>query len=373
MKAIQYGLTAILFIALSIAFSSAQTRQTEVAKQESVQKSREAERAAMRSPVARQMHRNFLKHTMRSFWNDEATSQMAIAVLQQDAFREALGVSKEQSQKMLNAMQNIGTTIQTNPETKPLFEEILKWHTETPEGPYAETTSEEKQKKLLDLQMKMQDITFKITNDIVNETLTPEQLKKIREFQISTMSRVPLVSPNMFEALDLSDDQKKQLDDIKKEMEPDFEKHLDKFVEVQSKYSEIFQNEVDEKLDGVVDPEERYRIHENITKTVYGSNPEYQREIREVMESGKAFANKLKFRMFDVLTDEQMERMADFIDNPPDYVKNAVADIYQGTENNDSSNGEWKPNLNSWKPGDPIPEEYLEQRKERKKNFPKKQ
>ncbi len=91
----------------------------------------------------------------------------------------------------------------------------------------------------------------------------------------------------------------------------------------------------------------------------------------EISETGKEIAKKLKFKMFDVLTDEQMERMAELIDNPPDYIKKMSGRLKANTTN--GQDGQWKPDENSWKPGDAIPEEYLEQRKERKKNFPKKQ
>jgi len=78
----------------------------------------------------------------------------------------------------------------------------------------------------------------------------------------------------------------------------------------------------------------------------------------------------MKFKMFDVLTDEQLERMIDLIDNPPDYVKKVIAQMrnWQGRD----EPGEWQPGVNSWKPGDGIPAEYLKHRQEMKKRFPKK-
>ena len=332
-----------------------------------------SQREIMRSPAMQRMQKNAMKQAMRSFWTGDGTNLMAIGLLQDNDFREGLGVSQEQSQKIQGVMQNLGSTIQTDPEIKPIFEEINTLMRETPGGIFAENITEEKINRFFDLQSKMQDVIFQKMYKSVNENLTPEQLRKVKEFQISTMSEIPIGSPNMYEALDLSAEQKKQLDDIKKELEPEFEKNIDKMADAQARFMSKFQEELADRLEGVTDPEEIKRISQEVAKKVRDADPEAKRLEDEIRESGKAFASKLKFRMFDVLTDEQMERMADLIDNPPDYIKKVLARVRKemGTDEAESS-GEWKPGINSWKPGDPIPKEYLEQRKERKKSFPQK-
>jgi len=359
-----HSLTVIFLLGLATMVSA----QDDAARQ-----AREAQRAMMRSPAMQQARRNAFKQMMGSFWNGNGSSLMAVQLFQQDDFREGVGVSKEQSQKLQDSMQNIMMNMHNDPDFRPIQDEMGRLMSETG-GPFSENSSEETLTKFFDLQTKMQEVLFTKMNSIVNESLAPDQLKKVKEFQISMMSEMPIVSPGMFEALDLSDSQKKQLDEIKKEMEPEFLKSLDKMIDSQMKFSEKFQDALDDKLAGVTDHEEQRKIIEAIVKKIREENPDIQREEKEMLEDGKLFTNKLKFRMFDVLTDEQMERMAQLIDNPPDYVRKAIAQIRKQMGHDDSpvsESGEWKPGPNSWKPGDPIPEEYLQQRQERR--FPRKQ
>ncbi|MCL2625176.1 MAG: hypothetical protein FWD31_16065, partial [Planctomycetaceae bacterium] len=125
------------------------------------------------------------------------------------------------------------------------------------------------------------------------------------------------------------------------------------------------EEELAPKLEGVTDTGERDRIHSEFYKKLW---PELRPELDEVTESRIRFINQMKFKMFDVLTDEQFERMTDLIDNPPDYVKKVIAQMRKMRGEDDSESNEW----GSWQPGDGIPAEYLKHRQEMKKRFPKK-
>jgi Ni/Co efflux regulator RcnB len=89
--------------------------------------------------------------------------------------------------------------------------------------------------------------------------------------------------------------------------------------------------------------------------------------LNEARESGKGLADKLKVEMFDVLTDEQWNRMLNLIDNPPEHAKKIIAQMREKSEQESAyaSTEAWQPGPNSWKPGDPIPEGYRQQRQER--------
>jgi Ni/Co efflux regulator RcnB len=132
-------------------------------------------------------------------------------------------------------------------------------------------------------------------------------------------------------------------------------------------------------MDSTTDPKERMRLtiegFEKAQEIVRQSQPELFREMDAITETGKGLANQLKFKMFDVLTDEQWKRMIDLIDNPPDYVKKLLAERRKAREAaaNQTANkpGEWMPGPNSWRPGDPVPEQYRQQRNERQGHFPR--
>ena len=203
--------------------------------------------------------------------------------------------------------------------------------------------------------------------NLFDEILEPDQKKKIQEFHISTMSEQQYVFPNMFDVLDLSDDQKKQLDEIKKDMKPVFEKHIAKQVAYEAKARDKLSEGLREKLDAVPGQEGRQKLLDNMQKEI---RAELQPEMNEILKSGKKLSDELKIKMFDILTDEQWARMLDLIDNPPDYVKKVIVQMRKWNEENaNSSTGVWQPGPNSWRPGDAIPAQYRQERNERRR-FP---
>ena len=316
----------------------------------------------------RQVLRNSFKRSMSSHWSGEGSNLMVFDLITQDTFCEGVGITKEQVQRIQDAMGSMHTVYENDPRLKPFQDEMNKLMNEHG-NPFAEDASEELRQKYNELDARrrerMTDVSTERMQNIINENLTSDQLKKFKEFQISIMSESPIISPNMFEVLGLSDAQKKQLDAIKREMEPEVDIMIDKLVDGQVKFTEIVQNAVDKKLEGVTDPEERAKIQKEVRDEIRKSDPELQKVMREIMGIGKEVADKLKIKMFDVLTDEQWNRMIGLIDNPPDYAKKLLAQIHKEMGTDNSNPGEWQPGPNSWRPGDPIPEGYRQQRQER--------
>jgi len=370
MRTIYYilcGLTVILLAGLT-ALTSAQDA-------EALRKARENQRAMMRSPAMKRVMENSMRQGMLSNWENR-TGPASFGLLHADGNAEALGISEEQRQKIMDSMTKV-TINDDDPDLKPILNEMRRMGTEMPGGPFAENASEETQMKFFDLQMEMNNVIQKRRDKLINETLSPEQFRKIQEYQISTMANNPFVSPDMFEALDLSDEQKRQLADIKRELKPEYEKQADKLVEGQLFFHEKFQEEIGDKLDNVTDPEERNRISTEASKKVMEKYPEYAKGMGEFTEAGNVLANNLKFKMFDVLTDEQIERMKNLIDNPPEHVKKIFENFRKMAMKGNApaaanASGEWRPGPDSWKPGDAIPAEYLKER-EKRKTFPTKQ
>jgi len=336
-----------------------------------------AQNAKQQRAMQEQMQRQAIRHSMNSMWSGDGANFMLIGLLSHNDFREGLGISEEQYQKL----QDTGGTVQgsvqnaqNDPNVRAIQAEMVKlMMTEMPGGPFAENVSEAAQKKLSDLQSRMatttQEAIARNLASAINENLTPEQLRKFREFQISTMSEAPFVTPSMFEALDLSDDQRQQLGDIKKGMEPEFKKWVDKTIDAKLRFSEKLLAEYIMQVDGTTTRLSLDNIPE-VEEKIRKAHPELVRELNEIMESGRKLADKLKVEMFDVLTDEQWERMLNLIDNPPDYARKMIARMREKRENTNASTGAWRPGLDSWKPGDAIPEQYRKERNERRR-FPK--
>ena len=158
------------------------------------------------------------------------------------------------------------------------------------------------------------------SDNALNNLLTAEQKRKIKEFEIMMIASPMMnfgVSPHMFEALDLTDAQKEQVEAIKKELKPEFERRLELLAR------------------GTRDP-----------------------------AFDRAFATQFQVKMLDVLTDEQWVRIQNLVDNPPEYVNVFLRNVQENIERQrrESEGDAWQPGPGSWQPGMAIPEEYRERR-----------
>jgi hypothetical protein len=289
-----------------------------------------------------------------------------VPYLGMSSMREGLDLSQEQIQKIQQEVQrNLYPILENDPNFLSLRDEARKFDPDSP------AATEETLKRYADLQVEMDNMVAQKRVNLIYENLTPDQNKKVYEYHISNMDATGYVFPGMFEALDLSGEQKQQLDKIQKEMKPELEKHIDRKFELQDKEYNMIQ----ERRKGMTPPQVRDMIQpedEAWGDVVLKVRAELQPERDRIMESGRKLADELKIKMFDVLTDEQWARMIDLIDNPPDHVKKMVAAIrkVRGDDDNKpdaNKPGVWMPGPNTWRPGDPIPEQYRQQRQEQQR------
>ena len=184
-------------------------------------------------------------------------------------------------------------------------------------------------------------------SDAIEGVLTPQQWQNIRESQLANMDEMSLITPDMFEALDLTDAQRQEMAKIKKELEPEFEAVLDDFI------------------NGIIALQDESE-----------DAPKRKQKQEEVMSKGKEFSTNFKMQMFDVLSDEQWKRLQHLIANPPEHAKIFRAKLREQNGESEAVASEkpemevWQPGPNSWKPGDAIPEKYRIERNERGK-FPR--
>jgi len=305
--------------------------------------------------------RSFAEAIFRQHWNSQGVSQEMLTAMGDPVIRAAWGISEEQNQqaetRMITSLErkkddipeSFVFRVQTDEETGQVMTSLaLRDFNITP----------------AELQAAAEKITalmMDATVDALHEVLTQEQWQKINESQLANMEEMPMFSLNIFEALDLTDAQREQMEQSKKELEPEFEKTLENWVNGIL----IMQKKVDEArgIEGMMDGDA-------IREKLMAEDPEYQRIYEDIQAQGRAFATKFKVEMFDVLTDEQWERMLNLIDNPPEHAlvfRKALKK--QSGENEADKETEkvevWQPGPNSWRPGDPIPEEYRLKRNER--------
>jgi len=363
-----YGLTTILLFGL--------TTSAFAQNEESPRSTTDVYFEMKRSPRGQQNEKDDLKRVLRSFWNGYGTDFVGVGLLLQDEnFREGLGVSPEQLQRIRGTDSGSSARIQEDPRVKTMLYESVELQRMLASG----NTSEELQNRYFELQsqlsIKLREVMQEDITRIAHENLTLEQMKKVKEFQISAMSENPFLTPGMFEALALSDAQKEQLNEIQKGMEEEFEHFLDKKVDVWTEWSNKMEDarlQNRSRTSGISDPEEQRRIWREIEDNALKADPVLQRKMSEVRESDKELADTLKIKMFNVLTDEQWARMIDLIDNPPDYVRKVIAGMRERRrDTTNSSAGAWQPGPGSWQPGDDvIPEGYRLERNTRSR-FPR--
>jgi len=383
-----YVLATILLIGLTtlMVAQDQYIQADEAQRMGAMRNAMEAQQALMRSPAVMQAQSNAMRQTMNSLWDGNRSMHITMGFLQREDFREGIGVSEEQLQSIMRAPQYL---LDDDPRIQQIRAEMIEFQLQNGDPFFGENASDATRHQFVELQMRMettvQEFIMETTTNAMQQYLAPEQIQRLKEAQISTMSAVPIISPSMFEALDLSDAQKRQLDAIKNEMKPEFEQRVDELVNVQMMQMTMQRNvqEALARANEIADPEERRRFMENLRENIDRVSPDIHRAMQEVQESGRGFSDALKHRMFDVLTDAQWARMVNLIDNPPEYIRRMFAERdAEGPQPSRSPNsgwvpgadawqpGGWVPGPGSWRPGDTIPEVYRIERNTRRQ-FPR--
>ena len=308
-----------------------------------------------KSPVGQQIMKSGFKETFRTLWEGQgATHYTAFTLLNDPIVRTAWGISDEQHRQIQAGIQtSTNNAMKENPELAKLWKE---WRTIQGSGIiYAEEADEETMKKVQNIMEKMGPLMINASADGINSVLTPEQKQKIKESQLANMGEMPILSPNMFEALGLTDPQKQQMEKIKKEFDPEFKKILENYANGEFTLMTKMWDTLEKEGKGFTFEDTTMR------KKLMDEDPEYKKLYDEIQSQGRLFATKFKIKMFDVLTDEQWTKLQKLIDDPPEYAKAFGKKLKELSGENEQA-GAWQPGPNSWKPGEAIPEEYRQQR-----------
>jgi len=312
-----------------------------------------------------------LERVIRSFWEGQAATTMVMGLGNTPEIRTAWGITDEQFRQFRNP---IGPEILENPEFKKLEEENIALNRVLRESSdsLGQDAVAEMQQKIRDVRDRMNVIATNMAVNVINDLLTPEQKQKIRESWLASMGEMPLILPVAFEALHLTDAQKQQMGEIKKELEPEFEKHLEKFVEGQmilsNKMSAELIRQGSPRFRG---PESMLETMQVIAKQLAAQDPEFKRIQDEMASLSQTFSTQFRTRMFDVLTDEQWAHLQELNDNPPEHVL-AIRKRLRAMrgESEQAEPGGWVPGPGSWQPGDAIPGAYRIERETRSR-FPR--
>lgn len=317
-----------------------------------------------KTPALQEQLRRADKTTMRSFWNGSGMNMMIVPLLDNKELRDAWNISDEQHRQIQSSVPG---SLRENPEFVAVVNEVAQLNSDG--KLFSDDVDQERIEKFGNLQEKMTNSMMDTMAAKVNEILTPEQKRYYQEFQLAAMSESPFITPTMFEALDLSDEQKNKMKEIKKTLDPEFDKLVDEFLSGQMKIkAKVWETLEKEGLASEDDKKKRNEAIISITQQMSREDDDYQKVKSDLRSNGQRLLMQLKFKMFDVLTDEQLGRLQEIVDNPPEYARKIIERLRKRF--GDESNAE-KTFFDAWKPGDPIPEEYKEHRK--RKAFPLKE
>jgi hypothetical protein len=312
----------------------------------------------MRSDFSKLQMRQQMKMYNRAAWDGTSDGNvLIIGQLQYPNIRKGLGISDEQFAELQKIQEQSNNLVQKIPEYESLQAELRKLGTQQ-----ADETSPQ---KIGEIRTRMAQLMMNVRRQEIEKLLTPEQKQKIQEFQLATMSVMPVISAKMFDVLGLSDEQKNQMAAVKKELDPQFDQCMDEFSDSIFLIRDKIYDKLERENTSITDHKE-FREKFQAASEELKIDDDFQKFRREVLEKAQGFATLAKFKMFDVLTDEQMAKLQNLIDNPPDYVKEYLAEAKKMYDANSSAPQSF---MNAWKPGDPVPAEYKEKRK--LKPFPK--
>jgi len=356
-------MTKQLFLTLSCLLLLMMAGQSNVAQaQESSQVQQDSER-----------HKNI----SRSLWDGRVTSISTEALLHDPAFRAALGVSDEYYQKIQASVRNAVGHISDDPEYREAMQDCLDAVEALTgvRGLFGQIIPPDADEKVFnrftEATQRVESMTWKFAAGTSHrhvaafeEALTPELNQKIQEAWLAAMRETSMFSPSLFEALNLTDAQRQQMEQIKKELEPELEKHLDIYSNNAAK--------ILERVNAAFRQPDVQRAIADIGLNTYmkqlQEEPEHKRLLEESYASSKAFATLFRTRMLEILNDEQRKRLQELSDNPPPYARLLIQRLRREqwgrheegekkVENMGTGVGTdiWIPGAGAWQPGDPLP------------------
>lgn len=317
----------------------------------------------MRSDVMRQGQKRMGKVLLRSMWNSKGPNIMVFGLMNDPEIRKGVGITDEQQKQFQVGMMARMTANTEIAELNKQLQAIQK------DDRFLEKADEATKQKFFDTQEKLATILSKSLPDDLDQFLSKEQVRKLQEMQLASMSELPIITPGTFEALDLTDEQRKKMETIKKDLEPGFEKTMDGLMDSQMKAMDMIFAKIEKDGTTFDDPS---KIGETIqaVRDSLKDDPAFRALVDGAMDQGRIFVNELKFKMFDVLTDEQLARLEEIMNNPPEYVRQFLEKIRKqmGRQQHNAAANAF---MDAWKPGEPVPDEYKQQRK--RKAFPMKE
>ena len=233
-----------------------------------------------------------------------------------------------------------------------------------PDDPHLERATEEQKDAYWEAVIFITSLRLAEKQTGVQDTLTPEQMLQIRKFEMLLMTEGGIPFSSMFEPLDLTEDQKMEMCIIIDEMKTEFDRLTKEAATLKGEQFASLGRLIQGKP--ISSSEELMAsLHEAARRNL--PSEAMRRRAEELREQGTQFVTLLQNRLMNVLTDEQLDRMQQILDEMPETVKQTLAQMRAGREAQRQSPG-YIPGPDSWQPSDPLP---VRLRERTRGNFPR--
>ena len=299
----------------------------------------------------------------RSIWNGQGT-WMPLSIMLRAGGEAELGLTEEQKQQFApfyrgNEMgMEVAQRVYGNPTPELIQAMEARRAAQLPDDPNFEHATEEQKTAFREATMRHLSFLAGGLQDLVEETLTPEQLLQVRKLEMQLMPELGIPFPSMFDPLDLTDEQKEEMNQIADEMKAEFDRLT--LEEAQLKGERLVATYGLLEGKSFTSQEEFQKAMQEVHRQFVPSEA-MRKKALDLRERGSKFTTLLQSRLMNVLTDEQLDKMQRIMDESPEFVKQVLAEFKKRQEEQAKAPG-YVPGPDSWRPGDPVPAQFREER-----------
>jgi hypothetical protein len=230
-----------------------------------------------------------------------------------------------------------------------------------PDDPLFERATEEEKIAYQEAHMAFTNLWMADLQAKIQETLSPEQMLQVRNLERQLMSELGIPFPSMFEPLDLTEEQKKEMKEIADELKAEFDSLTREVAELHAEQRMSALKLLEEMSFTSMD--EFNKARDDVIRR-YVPTEEMRKRAADLHERGKKLVATLQNRLMDVLTDEQLDKMQKILDETPEFAKRILA-RFKAARAEQEKSPTFVPGPNSWRPGDPVPGQFKEERRSR--------
>ena len=324
---------------------------------------------SLQSPIRRLRTEADNLNTFRSPWNEQGTWR-SLNVMLRNGGEAELGLTDKQKEQLSvfyktgNLAAEWHQQMQQNPT--PEYTRIREALAATmiPDDPTFERATEEQKNAYLEAYLAQLRLSTAGLQAKIQETLTPEQMLTVRKFEIQLMSEA-IPFPSMYDVLGLTGDQKMEMKEIADDLRDEFNRLTMEAAAIKAETVTSAYRLLEGKSFSSL---EEFNKARSDAYWNYAPNEALRKKNADLGERWKKMLTTLQDRSINVLTDEQLDKMAQILDETPEFAKRLLAHM-RATREEQKKSPTYVPGPDSWQPGMPLPVQIKEERK--KGNFPR--